>query len=77
MWVAVCEREMARRRSVSMSASAAAPTTTSPEVTTPRCTISPGTGVCTSRTSTSPPAAPGALATRITPLSASWPPPWA
>ena len=75
MCVAVCDREMARRRAMSISASAAAPTTTSPLVTTPRCTISPGTGCCTSRTSIWPPGAPGALAARISPASASWPPP--
>src|ERR1039458_454393 len=74
-WVAVCEREIARRRSMSISAYAAAPTTTSPEVTRPRCTISPGTGVCTSRTSISPPSPAPLPAVLIRPVSASWPPP--
>ena len=68
-WVAVCDRDSARRRSTSISANAGAFTMTSPEVTLPRCTMSPGSGVCTSKTAISPPS------TLIVPVSASWPPP--
>ena len=57
MCVAVCEREMARRRSTSTRPSAARSSRTSPEVTRARCTISPGTGCWTSETSAWPPPA--------------------
>ncbi len=70
MWVAVCAREMDRRRSTSTSESASSPAATSPSRTVPRCTIMPLIGDCTSRTSkTAPPAS------RISPASASCPPP--
>ena len=68
-WVAVCERDSARRRSMSISACAGAPVTISPDLTRPRCTIRPASGVCTSAMSTTPPS------TVMTPESASWPPP--
>ena len=70
MCVAVCEREMDLRRSMSTSACAPVPTVTSPESTLAWCTISPVIGDCTSRTSTRAP-----LASSMTPWSASWPPP--
>ena len=48
MWVAVCERLIERRRSVSTSAWACPPTDTSPLSTLALCTTRPLTGVCTS-----------------------------
>jgi hypothetical protein len=67
--VALWLREIARRRSRSISARASSPTLISPLRTLPRCTTRPASGVCTSTISTSAPAV------RITPWSASWPPP--
>ena len=51
-WVAVCDREIADRRLMSIWAETGASRMTSPCRTRPRCTDSPGTGVCTSVTST-------------------------
>ncbi len=66
MWVAVWEREIARRRSTSTSACAPSPVVTSPERTTAWWTTSPVTGDWTSRTSTRAP-----LSSSMTPWSAS------
>src|SRR5207248_1837632 len=72
-WVAVWDREVARRRSTSISAWAGEPTTTSPDRTVPRCTTRPGSGVWTSVTAIS--AGPDGPSPRMMPWSGSWPPP--
>ena len=48
MWVAVCAREIARRRARSTSPIAPTPTSAWPSATVPRWTNSPGTGCWTS-----------------------------
>ena len=48
MWVAVCDRLIERRRSMSTSAWARLPTVTSPASTLALCTTSPVIGDCTS-----------------------------
>ncbi len=69
-WVALWARAMARRRLTSMTAYAEAPTVTSPTWTVPLCTVTPGTGCWTSRTSTTAP-----LSRRMRPVSGCCPPP--